>query len=121
MQFLRITCHTGPLGLVTCGRVGLPPICAATGAASAATMTARTDQIAAFPNLHFIGSSFSFVCLINFLELIRERPNEPLRLSGEVRCSYRYCPAQCRTDGGCSIAYWTSSACCPGTQCDDSP
>src|SRR6185295_14209636 len=54
-----MTCLTGPLGGSTCGRVGLPPNCAATGATEAAARTATTDHSAAFPPRHFIAVSAS--------------------------------------------------------------
>src|SRR3989442_8069978 len=50
---------TGPRGRSTTGRFGLLR-CAAAGTAKLATMTATTNHIAAFPNLHFIGNSPSF-------------------------------------------------------------
>src|SRR6516164_7260373 len=39
VQFLRMTCQTGPSGRVTCGRAGLRPICAHNGSANSAART----------------------------------------------------------------------------------
>src|SRR5437870_4092885 len=60
MQFLNMTCLTGPVGGSTCGRVGFSRNCAATGATpqtEAAAMTAATDHRATPLRLHFIGGS----------------------------------------------------------------
>src|SRR5881409_1005999 len=57
VQFFRITSHTLPPGLITCGRVALRS-CAlrglTTGPANAPIATRTTSQTAAFPNLCFI-------------------------------------------------------------------
>src|ERR1700694_1214372 len=42
VQFLKMTCRTGPLGGSTCGRVGLPNIWAATGVTETNDITAAT-------------------------------------------------------------------------------
>ena len=63
VQFLRMTCHTGPSGRSTFGRVA-PRFCAATGATrdavNAAITTSRAGPTAALPNLNFIGD-FSII------------------------------------------------------------
>src|SRR5438874_12863357 len=57
VQFLRITCHTGPSGRSTFGRVA-PRFCAAAGAAmkaaKAAMRTTRAANTAALSNIRFI-------------------------------------------------------------------
>src|SRR5712671_4301217 len=96
VQFLRITCQTGPDGGTTCGRDALRP-CAATVLVTVvthATVRAKTTaQIAALWNL----------------------PIMPIQV--EVRCFGRCCRVRCRRDGECSAAYWMSSVCRPGTRC----
>src|SRR5262249_2612594 len=57
MQFLRMTCQTGPSGRSTFGRAA-PRFCAPRGTAKRADKTAivntRRDQLAALTNLDFI-------------------------------------------------------------------
>jgi hypothetical protein len=49
VQFLRITCQTGPSGRVTWGRAGRRPICAAAGGANAAATTLRIAKLLFMP------------------------------------------------------------------------
>src|SRR5215510_9326835 len=105
-QFLRITCHTGPSGRSTFGRVAPRLFCAATGtlrdALNAAMRTKRTDHIAAFSKIDFI-LKFSIK---------------------QIRASVPYCHRDClggsHKDREGSATCSSTSAHCRERQCDDS-
>src|SRR5262249_144719 len=105
-----MTCHTGPSGLSTFGRVAPLEFCAATGVAkciaSAAAAAKRTRDTPDFPDINFIGN-LSFQTILPDPEA--------------VRCCHRDCPCVFRTDPEGSKACSSTFAHYRGTQCGDFP